>query len=56
MELFRINVPRQQKPPVPNGPKGGGGGGGGAPFSDYLRAAKFHGIIRVAAAKMHVKN
>lgn len=51
MELFRINVPRQQNP-VPSEPVAGGG----AAFSDYLRAAKFHGIIRVAAAKMHVKN
>lgn len=46
------------KTPVQVEPEGGrgGGGGGGAPFSDYLRAAKFYGIIRVAAAKMHVKN
>jgi len=52
MELFRINAPRQQNETSPLLPRGGVGGA--APFSDYLRAAKFHEIIRFAAAKMHM--
>jgi len=72
MELFRINVSRRQNRAAAGGgggAAGGGEGGGrvrgrgvrtgwrsGVPFSDYLYAAKFYGIIRGAAAKMHVKN